>query len=84
MITPLHNFVVVKELKEKIETTIILPSDADTRPSSINEVVAVSPTGKLGLKPGDKVMIQPYGFDEIEVDGQKVKIGKEDNILAKC
>ena len=84
MITPLHNFIVVKEVKEKIETTILLPGDADTKPTNVCEVVEVSPSSTLGLKKGDKVIVQSYGWDEITVEGEKVKFGKETSVLAKC
>ena len=88
---PLGDRVIVK-LLDKEETKkggIIIPDTAKERPSE-GEVVAVGKgrrtnTGdriEMEVKKGDRVLFNKYGGTEIENDGVKCLVMKEDEILA--
>ncbi len=89
-IQPLSNRVVLKPLDEEkmTQSGIVLP-DRDEKPTT-GEVVAVGP-GKKGddgtvipmeVQVGQKVLFKKYGFDEVEVEGEKYLIGDEGDIVA--
>ena len=91
-IRPLYDRVVVRR-KEEEETTaggIVLPGSAKEKPNQ-GEVIAVG-DGKvlengelraLAVKVGDKVVFGQYaGSNTIEVDGEKLIIMGESEILA--
>lgn len=88
---PLGDRLVV-EPKEREETTasgIILPETAKEKPQE-GEVVAVGPgrrddDGKrveMDVATGDKVLYAKYAGTEIKVDGKKLLILKESDVLA--
>ena len=90
-ITPLHDRVLVRRLKEK-ETAkggIIIPDTAKERPHE-GEVMAVG-AGKiekghrvpLDVKVGDRILFGKYTGNDIEIDGQEYLILREEEILAK-
>lgn len=69
---------------------IVLPETAEKEKPVRGKVVAVGP-GKLdergqrlpmSVKVGDLVLFKKYGPDEIEIDGKKLLVGEEDDILA--
>ncbi len=90
-IRPLHDRVIVKRVEE--ETTspggIVLPGSATEKPV-IGEVLAVG-NGKLldngdvralEVKVGDKVLFEDkFNVDEVKLDGQKVVVMKEEDII---
>jgi chaperonin GroES len=91
-IRPLDDRIVVKP-EEAEETTaggIVLPDSAKEKPQR-GTVVAVGPgrlldsgnRGSLSVAVGDVVIYGKYGGNELEVDGQEVKILRESDILAK-
>jgi len=90
-ITPLHDRVLVKRLKEKesVKGGIIIPDTAKEKPQE-GEVVAVG-TGKLekgqrvplDVKVGDRILFGKYSGNEIKFDDEEFLILKEDEILAK-
>ena len=91
-IRPLDDRVVVEPLQAE-ETTaggIVLPGTAQEKPQR-GTVVAVGPgrlldtgkRGELSVTVGDEVIYGKYGGSDIEVDGDDVKILREDDILAK-
>jgi len=93
-VMPLGDRVLVKPLsaEEAGQVTsfgIIIPDSAKEKPEQ-GRVVAVGPgkkneDGKLlpvGVKVGDKVMFNKYGYDEVKVDGTEYYIVGEQNILA--
>ncbi|OMH41046.1 co-chaperone GroES [Desulfurobacterium indicum] len=88
---PLYDRVVVKkvEMEQKTAGGIILPDTAKEE-SQIGEVVAVG-EGKLldngevrplKVKEGDKVLYSKYAGNEVELDGEKYLIIREEDILA--
>ena len=91
-IRPLDDRIVVKP-EEAEETTaggIVLPDSAKEKPQR-GTVLAVGPgrlldsgnRGTLSVEVGDVVIYGKYGGNEVEVDGEDVKILRESDILAK-
>lgn len=90
-IRPLHDRVIVKRVKE--ETTspggIVLPESA-TEKQVIGEVLAIG-NGRLldngeikalEVKVGDKVLFEDkYSVNEIKIEGEKVVVMKEEDII---
>ncbi len=89
---PLGDRIVVKpnEGEEKTATGLYLPETAKEKPQQ-GEVIAVGP-GRfddegdkripLDVKVGDLVLFAKYGGTEIKLDGEKLLILKESDILA--
>ena len=89
-LNPLDDRVVVKplEAEEKTPGGIVLPDTAKEKPQ-MGKVVAVGP-GKLldngnrsqvAVKKNDEVLYGKYAGSEVEVDGEKLKILRENEIL---
>ncbi len=90
---PLHDRVVIRPI-EKEETfaggQLVLPETAKEKPQQ-GEIIAVGP-GRydeegdkrlpLDVKVGDQVLFAKYAGTEIKLDGEKVLILKENDILA--
>lgn len=91
-IQPLHDRVLIKPVskKEKTKSGILLPQTADKKKPEQGKVIAVGSgkktasgkTIKLEVNPGDKVLFNKYGPNEVKVQGKKFLIAKEDDILA--
>lgn len=89
---PLYDKIVVKRFEEQEQRTasgIIIPDTAKEKPQ-VGEVVAVG-EGKLlqngqqvspKVKPGDKVVFNKYAGTEVELEGEKLLIMSEDEVLA--
>ena len=90
-IKPLADRLLVKPLEEEEVTPsgIVLPETAKEKPQK-GEVLAVGPGARddegkrieLALKKGDKVLFAKYGGTEIKVDGDKLLILRESDVLA--
>lgn len=89
---PLGNRVVVKpiEQEERTPSGLILPETAKEKPQE-GEVLAVGPgewaeDGKsripLEVQVGDRVIFAKYAGTEVKVDGEKLLILRESDILA--
>ncbi|MBN2457332.1 MAG: co-chaperone GroES [Sedimentisphaerales bacterium] len=87
---PLDNRVVIKQLEaeEKTAGGIILPDTAKEKPQ-VGRITAVGP-GKLlddgkrssmNVKKNDEVIYAKYLGNDVEIDGQKYIILREDDIL---
>ena len=87
---PLQDRVIVKqtEAEEKTKSGIVLPDSAKEKPTK-GKVIAVGP-GKLddngkpmevGVRVGDSVYYGKYAGTDVEVDGQKFVILRENDIL---
>jgi len=87
---PLQDRVIVKqsEAEEKTKSGILLPDAAKEKPTK-GKVVAVGP-GKLddngkameiGLRVGDTMYYGKYSGTDVEVDGQKLVILREADVL---
>lgn len=46
------------------------------------KVVSFGPEVKLKLKKDQKVLIRTYGWEEVQEQGRKYLVGKEENIIA--
>jgi chaperonin GroES len=88
---PLGDRLVV-EPKEREQTTpsgLILPETAAEKPQE-GEILAVGPGRRdddgnrieLDVKVGDRVLYAKYGGTEVKVDGKKLLILKESDVLA--
>ena len=88
---PLGDRLVVKPIEEEEVTPggIVLPETAKEKPQK-GEVLAVGPGARdeegkriaVDLKIGDKVLYAKYGGTEVKVDGDKLLILRESDILA--
>ena len=87
---PLDDRVVVKplEAEEKTPGGIVLPDTAKEKPQ-IGKVIAVGPgklldngnRSKMAVKKNDQVLYGKYSGSEVEIDGKKLKILHESEIL---
>jgi chaperonin GroES len=90
-IKPLGNRVVIEPIEQEEITAggIVLPETAKEKPQE-GTVLAVGPgdrddDGKripLDVKEGDKVLFAKYSGTEIKLDGKKVLILRESDLLA--
>lgn len=90
-IQPLADRMLVKPLEEEEVTPggIVLPETAKEKPQK-GEVLAVGPGARddegnriaLDVSVGDKVLFAKYGGTEIKMDGDKLLILRESDILA--
>ena len=92
MIRPLYDRVVVRRVKETEKTTsgLYIPEQAKEKPAE-GEIIAVG-TGRslsntaelapLDVKVGERVMFGKYAGTEIEYDGEKLVMLREEEILA--
>ncbi len=89
---PLANRVVVKPIEEEERTPsgLVLPETAKEKPQK-GEVLAVGPGEwndegderiPMSVKVGDKVIFAKYAGTEVKVDGEKLLILRESDILA--
>ncbi|GBD37318.1 10 kDa chaperonin [bacterium HR36] len=88
---PLGDKIVVKrqEAGEKTKGGIILPDTAKEKPQ-IGKVIAVGDgrllkngqRQELQVKKGDTILFSAYAGDEFELDGEKVLLMREEDVLA--
>ena len=89
-LVPLGDKIVLKQLEEE-ETTksgIVLQGQAKEKPQEA-EVIAVGPGGVVDgkevvmqVKVGDKVIYSKYAGTDVELEGEKYIIVKQNDILA--
>jgi chaperonin GroES len=90
-IKPMADRLLVKPLEEEEMTPggIVLPETAKEKPQK-GEVLAVGPGARddegnriaMDVSVGDKVLFAKYGGTEIKMDGDKLLILRESDILA--
>jgi chaperonin GroES len=90
-VKPLGDRLVVKPLEQEEVTPsgIVLPETAKEKPQK-GEVLAVGPGGRddsgeripMDVSVGDTVLFAKYGGTEIKLDGDKLLILRETDILA--
>ena len=89
---PLSNRVFIEPL-DAVKTTksgIVLPETASGEKPMMGKILAVGPGKKneegeiapMTVNVGDTVLFKKYGPDEIEIDGKKLLVGDEEDILA--
>ena len=89
MFQPLGDRVLIKPLpaEEVTKSGIVIPDTAREAPAE-GEVIALG-NGKLkdgkshqfSVKIGDKVLYSKYGGDELKIDGEELKVMREEEIL---
>ena len=89
---PLGNRVVVEPIEEEEITAggIVLPETAKEKPQR-GKILAVGPGERndsgdvvaMDVKEGDVVLFAKYGGTEVKVDGKKLLIMRESDLLAK-
>jgi chaperonin GroES len=87
---PLHDRVVVKSIEAEDKTAggIIIPDTAKEKPSQ-GEVIAVGRGGRdeagklipIDVQVGDRVLFGKWSGTEVTIDGQKLLIMKESDIM---
>ena len=90
-VTPLHDRVIVRPAKaeEKTAGGIIIPDTAKEKPQQ-GKVLAAGPGDRndkgervaMDVKAGDVVLFAKYSGTEVKVDGKKLLILRESDILA--
>lgn len=90
-IKPLANRVLVQQLEaqDEVKGGIILPDSAKQKQETA-QVIAVGPGIKdkngqlieMPVKVGDKILMDKYASQEVELDGEKYHILKADDIIA--
>lgn len=89
-LVPLGDKVVIKQLEaeEKTKSGIVLPSQSKEKPQ-MAVVVAAGPGGmvdgnkvEMAVKAGDKVIYSKYSGTEVECDGEKLLVVRQNDILA--
>ena len=90
-IKPLGDRLVVKPLEEEEVTPsgIVLPETAKEKPQK-GDVLAIGPGARdedgkrvaMDVSVGDKVLFAKYGGTEIKIDGDKLLILRESDVLA--
>ncbi len=83
---PLADRVVIKPTpaEEVTMAGMVIPDSAEDKPL-IGEVLVADPGTKdeeMQLKPGDKVLYGKYAGTEIELDGEKYLIMRQQDVLA--
>jgi len=87
---PLADRVVIKmvQTEETTKSGIILTGTAKEKPQ-VAEVIAVGPGGVVDgkevtmlVKVGDKVITGQYAGTEIKLDGEEIKVVRQNDILA--
>lgn len=90
-LVPLFDRVILKKLaaEETTASGIVLPGQSDKDKPGQGEIVAVGPGGmvdgkeiKMVVKPGDKVLYSKYSGSEVEVDGEKLVVLKQNDLYA--
>ena len=89
-LVPLGDKVVIKQLEaeEKTNSGIVLPSQSKEKPQ-MAVVVAAGPGGmvdgnkvEMVVKEGDKIIYSKYSGTEVECDGEKRLVVRQNDILA--
>ena len=89
-IRPLFDRVVIKSIdsEETTKSGIVLPGAAKEKPQ-MAVVIAAGPGGmvdgnkvEMAVKAGDKIIYSKYSGTEVECDGEKLLVVRQNDILA--
>ncbi len=88
-IRPLGDRVLVEPVEEKEQTVggIIIPDSAKEKPMQGKVIAVGKKTDKDGkevsfdVKAGDTVLLPKYGGTEVKVDGKKLQLVREEDLL---
>jgi chaperonin GroES len=89
-LTPLFDFVIVKQVDKETIPGIILPDTISADKPDEGEVLAIGDgkvlsdgtRSKMTVKVGDKILFKKYSPDEIKIDGINYLIISESDVLA--
>ncbi|MDD4931606.1 MAG: co-chaperone GroES [Candidatus Colwellbacteria bacterium] len=91
-IKPLSDHVFLEPAGEEKVTKsgIVIPDTADKEKPAQGKVLAIGPGKRndkgelvpMSVAVGDVVLFRKYGPDELEIDGKKYLVGREEDILA--
>ena len=79
---PVQDFVLVEELlpEEVTASGIIIPDVVDKEAPNQGRVIECGPNCSF-VKTSDVVMFRRYGFDDVEFNGKKYLLGREEFIM---
>jgi chaperonin GroES len=88
-IRPLGDRVLVEPIEEKEQTVggIIIPDSAKEKPMQGKVIAVGKKTDKEGtelnfdVKAGDTVLLPKYGGTEVKLDGKKLQLVREEDLL---
>ena len=82
-ITPLGNRVLLQFTKEPDPEpgTLILP-DSLSKKERYLEVVAIGSSDSIQVKVGDKIILDKYAHQEVEIEDERYFLAKAEDILA--
>ena len=88
-IRPLGDRVLVEPIEEKEQTVggIIIPDSAKEKPMQGTAIAVGKKTDKDGkeikfdVKAGDTVLLPKYGGTEVKIDGKKLQLVREEDLL---
>ena len=88
-IRPLGDRVLVEPIEEKEQTVggIIIPDSAKEKPMQGKVIAVGKKTDKEGkevafdVKKGDTVLLPKYGGTEVKLDGRKLQLVREEDLL---
>lgn len=91
-IKPLGDRLLIEPAEEEKTTKsgIVLPDTAEKERPIKGKVIATGPGKRnekgdivpMNVKVGDTVLFRKYGPDEMEIEGKKYLVGREEDILA--
>ncbi len=84
-IKPLGKRILAKKIEEESRTTsggIVLPESAKSDKVVRAKVIAVGTDEKFTVKKGNEILVSSFAGTEIEVEGDKLLLVKETDVLA--
>ncbi len=84
-IKPLGKRILAKKIEEESRTTsggIVLPESAKSDKVVRAKVIAVGTDEKFTVKKGNEIIVSSFAGTEIEVEGDKLLLVKETDVLA--
>jgi len=84
-IKPLGKRILAKKIEEESRTTsggIVLPESAKSDMVVRAKVIAVGTDVKFTVKKGNEILVSSFAGTEIEVEGDKLLLVKETDVLA--
>lgn len=84
-IKPLGKRILAKKIEEESRTTsggIVLPESAKSDKVVRAKVLAVGTDEKFTVKKGNEILVSSFAGTEIEVEGDKLLLVKESDVLA--
>ena len=80
IINPTQNYVLLKIEKKELKSKLELPENSDIEETQVGVILYSGPDSKYARH--EKVLFKSYGFEDIILEGERYKIGKDDGIFA--